>query len=76
MLGRGQSLLEDLDEPIEVFGVEGLGVEPEAGEDLGAIDPVRARRQILEMVAAADEPVDPIRVELDDDVFAGRRARS
>ena len=33
------------------------------------MDPISAGPQILEAIVAADEPVDPIRFELDDNVF-------
>src|SRR5262245_47354113 len=39
-------------------GEERLGVQPQTREDLRAINLVRAGRQILEMIAATDEPVD------------------
>ena len=69
VLGSGQALIQNLDQPIQILGVKSLGIEPEAGEDLRAIDAVRPRTQFLESIVATDEPVDPIGVELDDQVL-------
>ena len=70
VLGRAPALLQDLDHAIQVFGAEQrIGVEPQAREDLGAIDPVGRDGQVLELAVAADEPMNAIGVELDDDVL-------
>jgi hypothetical protein len=39
---------------------QGHGIQPEAGEDLGAEQAVGAQLQGLEVIATADEPVDAI----------------
>ena len=70
MLECGQALVQHLDQPRQVPGEEGGRVQPEAGEGLRAADSVGARGQQLELLAPAGEPVDPVRVELHDQVLA------
>src|SRR5262249_20548076 len=55
-------------------GEEGLGVEPQPREDLRAINPIRAWTQLPEMAGAANEPVDAIRLQRDDQVLLNSRA--
>ena len=69
VLGRGAAEFEGGEQAVEVAGEQRIGVEPEAGEDLGPEDAVGARRHRLESVAAPDEPVDVFRVEGHDQVF-------
>ena len=67
--GSRQALVQDTYQPDPVFGKQGFRIEPEAGENLRAIDAVGTRRQVLEAIVAADEPVDLVGVELDNDIF-------
>src|SRR5208283_1638938 len=69
VLGSGQALFQDLDQPIQILGVQCRGVKPEAGEYLRAIDAVRPRRQVFKAIGAADKPVDLVGVELHNDIF-------
>ena len=59
-------------QPLQVVIIQGLGIEPEAGEDRERNTP-SGRGQLLEVTAAADEPVNAIGVELDDEVFQHTR---
>ena len=67
--GSRQALLQDLDQPIQILGVQCSRIKPKAGENLRAIDAVGPRRQVFEAIVAADEPVDLVGVELHNDVF-------
>ncbi len=67
--GSRQALLQDLDQPIQILGVQCSRIKPEAGENLRAIDAVRPRRQVFKAIVAADEPVDLVGVELHYDIF-------
>ena len=58
-------MVQDTYQPDPVFGKQGFRIEPEAGENLRAIDAVGTRRQVLEMVVTSDEPVDQVRLQLD-----------
>ena len=70
MLSRPHALSQHAVQPRAVAGVERSGVEPQAGKYLGMVDSVRARRQVLELLAAADEPMDAVRIELHDKILA------
>ena len=67
--GSRQALVQDTYQPDPVFGKQGFRIEPEAGENLRAIDAVGTRRQVLKVIVAADEPVDQVGVELHNDIF-------
>src|SRR5208337_11909 len=67
--GSRQALVQDTYQLDPVFGKQGFRIEPEAGENLRAIDAVGTRRQVLKAIVAADEPVDQVGVELHNDIF-------
>src|SRR5205823_2212105 len=73
MLGGRQAPLQDPDQPAPILGEERLGIQPQAREDLGTIDPIRTGGQVLEVLAAADEPVNAVRFQRDDQVFEDTR---
>src|SRR5271166_4054115 len=67
--GSRQALVQNTYQPDPVFGKQGFRIEPEAGENLRAIDAVGTRRQVFIAIVAADEPVDLVGVELHNDIF-------
>jgi hypothetical protein len=69
VLGCGEALFQDHDQAPPIFDKKRIGVEPKAWENLRSIDSVRAGRPLLELIAAAGEPIDRVRVERDDDVL-------
>ena len=69
MFGGREAEVERGDEPVQVFREERLRIEPEPGEDLGTIEPIRAGREPFEPVVSADEPVNLIGIEGDHEIF-------
>src|SRR5438552_1283254 len=53
---RGQALAKDPEQALAVTAQKRVGIQPQAGEDLGADDSRRVRRQRPELAPSPDEP--------------------
>jgi hypothetical protein len=63
-------LIQNLHQPVQIFGKACLSIEPQAQKALRAIDTVPAGPQNLKTLAAADEPMDAIGLQLDNEILA------
>ena len=70
MLWALQTLVQDGEDLCQVTGQKRGRIEPEAGEDRAAEDPIRRERHRLVSALAKDEPVDLPVEHAPDDVFA------